>query len=124
MAQILIRLHTKALGDIVTIQEDEWKWGKKEGAPNFAVIQLPGVSASKIWKYRLTDGHNIKYRWKVNLFTMREELVDKLLALDTNKSNRIVLGTDVTWEEFRKHLLDKITNTTEDDNKEPEPRGR
>lgn len=35
-------------GDPVVVHEDGHVWGAKEGLPNFVVVKIPGVAASKV----------------------------------------------------------------------------
>lgn len=35
-------------GDVVVVREDGHAWGRKEGAPKFRVVKVPGVPAARL----------------------------------------------------------------------------
>ena len=129
MSEILIRLHAKASGDIVTIQEDDWTWGGKERAPNFSVIKLPGVDHTIIQKYQppATSGH--KHPWQIKVTSMPSGISQKLQGKDKNKTGHLIIGKnagsgiDIKWLDFREFIHNKVNNKNEKDNKTKIPPG-
>ena len=122
---MLIRLHSKAKGDIVTIKEDDWKWGKKEVPPNFVTLDFTDVEVSGMIEYLDPGPSGLKRKWKIDYNNLPLDLQDKLLGLDNDKSKKIKIdatNADITWLDFRQYIINKETGETEEDKKKKKPK--
>jgi len=84
-------------GDVVVVMEDGHAWGRKEGAPKFRVVQVPGVPAARL-RY-LTESEE-----GIDEFTGRETtLTRRAVALDLDAlPTRTLAESDVTTAERTK----------------------
>jgi len=120
MAEMLIRLHNRAYGDIVIIKPDGWNWGIKESPPSFSVIKFEDVAPSSLYQYKdeivEESGFAGKRKWKINIDDMETS------GYSTNKivsSGLFVVGTskDIELDDIVAFIYDKKEQKSEKEKK-------
>lgn len=107
-------------GMIVNIQDDGFRWGRKEGLPKFVLIKIPGVSKTRAAKYlaetRDAEGEMAArrtwvLRWADLPVAARNKFRDD--GEITIKVGGYAGAYDYTWAQVRGYFRDQVNGTNE-----------
>jgi len=107
--------------DFISIQEDGVDWGAKGRLPNFGIIKIPLIPASKLLKLRdrflNPDGTIYQLRkWRLRADDMPVAAKDKMLSDGevTIKATDAYTGPyDYTWTQIRQFIRNDETESDE-----------
>jgi hypothetical protein len=107
------------IGDVVDIHPDGWIFGKREGPPNFTIVDLPGITEERVKQYKeeitIRVIENRREVW--NRPTQRRKFkFDKDKLISTKRTQFEAGAVLVTDKEALESLFDKERGTTEYEN--------
>jgi len=104
-------------GDVVVVKEDDHRWGRLEGLPDFILVKIPDVSAERFKDYIEPGPDERRRKWTLRINKLPSEILNRadsdgvivVKARDTHQGDY-----DYTWEEFREFFFDKKNNKSEE----------